>query len=81
MKYNNSQLNSNIRERQYCLYLHLTRLFRDRSRTPAIGGEWPSGLRLCNHIRRIPTGTWLGIETKPLYESPGDLLGRNKKIQ
>ena len=30
---------------------------RGRSRTPAIGGEWPCGLRQCIHIGRIPGQT------------------------
>ena len=69
------------------LYLNLSMLFRGRSRTPAIGGEWPSGLRHCNHIRMIPglnpIGALSGLNTQCCYKAPVDLwfIIRIKKMQ
>ena len=42
-----------------------------------IRGEWPSGLRRCNMIRKVsgsnPLDVWPGLGTQPRYEAPGDL--------
>ena len=73
----------------YIVSVHYMRFFQNISvedcRTPAIGGEWPSGLRFCNHICRIQGQTllsawagqtllsvWLGLGTQPCYEDSGD---------
>ena len=64
------------KDNTFSVLIYLCFLYWGRSRAHAIG-QWPSGLRLCNHIGRnpgqTPTSARSGLEMQPQYGAPNDL--------
>ena len=58
-------------EKTILFYLDLSMLFRSRSRTPDIEGEWPSGLGKFQEDSRLNTiGAQSSFKSKTHYQAP-----------